>query len=210
MEGTQQANNVFKQIWRQPRAVFATLNKDSYNKYTYILLILAGIARTFDGAMADNRGDQFSLLQISLMSIVIGGLFGWIVYYVFALLLQWTGRWLGGTATKKQLLNMLAHAMIPIALGLILLIPRVLLFGNEIFKSDGNVYDVSLFARIIDRSALLGQWLLSIYAFVLCVIGISEVQNIPIRKAFLNFFLPVIMVFVPLAFLVWLLIAPSL
>ena len=210
MNQNQASVHPFKQIWLHPRRVFSGLSTDSYDKYTYFLFITAGIARAFDRAIADSRGDELSLIEVSATVIVFGGALGWVSYYIFGLLLEWTGKWLNGKATQKQILNMLAYAMIPVTFGLLLLVVRLLIFGNEIFKSDGDLYDTTLFWRMVDRGALFGQWLLAMYALILVIIGISEVQKISIKKAIINFILPVVVVVVPLAFLIWLLIAPSL
>jgi hypothetical protein len=55
---------IFTKIWTSPRAVFRFLNIYKYDKNVTLLLILAGITRTFDRASMKNMGDSFSLFGV--------------------------------------------------------------------------------------------------------------------------------------------------
>ncbi len=39
--------DVFSSIWFNPRKVFSFINRYNYNKYIYLLLVLAGVANAF-------------------------------------------------------------------------------------------------------------------------------------------------------------------
>ena len=128
--------DIFTKIWTSPRLVFKYLNDNKYDNYVYILLFLAGITRAFDKASLKDMGDNQSLLAVVLISIILGGLFGWITFYIYAALMSWTGEWLDGKGDAKSLLRIISYGMLPSIVALLLLIPQIALFGNEIFQSD--------------------------------------------------------------------------
>ncbi len=92
---------IFTKIWISPRMVFKYLNDYSYEKFVTILLILAGITRTFDRASTRGVGDNMSLGRVIILCVILGGLLGWITYYIYAAMISWTGKWLNGKGGHK-------------------------------------------------------------------------------------------------------------
>jgi hypothetical protein len=131
---------IFTKIWTSPRLVFRYLDNQEYDKFLTPLLILAGIARALDRASNNGSGDALPLTAVLLISIIAGGLLGWISYYLYAALLAWTGKWIKGKSDFTGLLRVIAHSSIPIIVGILLIIIQIVLFENEIFKSDGDLY----------------------------------------------------------------------
>jgi len=196
---------IFTKIWTSPRLVFRYLNDTRYDKFVIILLILAGICRAFDRASLKNMGDDLPLIGVLSICIILGGLLGWIFYYIYAALLSWTGTWLNGKGNTNSLLRMISHAMIPMIVSLILLIPQISVFGNEIFQSDSNIYGTGMAATIMYYFTSYLGIALSIWTIVLLVIGISEVQKISVWESILNMILPVLVFVIPLAMIAFVL-----
>ncbi|MEJ1223972.1 Yip1 family protein [Sediminicola sp. 1XM1-17] len=192
---------IFTKIWTSPRLVFQYINERHYDKYVAILLIIAGIARAFDRAATKNLGDTLSLWVIIGGCIVLGGLLGWLSFYIYAALLSWTGKWLHGKGNTTSILRVLAYAMIPLSIALVLIVPQIGIYGIEIFKSDGDITSAGLLPNFFFYGAMILEAVLGIWAFVLCVVGISEVQKLSIGNAVLNIFLPVLIIVVPIALL---------
>ena len=195
---------IFTKIWTSPRLVFRYLNDTRYDKFVTILLILAGIARGFDRASIKNMGDNLPLIGVLSICIILGGLLGWISYYIYAALLSWTGTWLNGKGDTDSLLRMISHAMIPMIVALILLIPQISVFGNEIFQSDSDIYGTGMAATIMYYFTSYLGISLSIWSIILVVIGISEVQKISVWKSILNMILPVLLI-IPIALIAYIL-----
>ena len=196
---------IFTKIWTSPRLVFKYLNDTSYDKFVTILLILSGISRTIDRASIKNIGDKLSLMAVLAICIILGGLLGWITYYIYAVLMSWTGKWLKGKGDTNSLLRMMSHAMIPSIIALILLIPQIAIFGNGIFQSDIDVYGSGLLSIIIFYFTLFLEITLGIWTIVLFIIGISEVQKLSIGKSILNMILPGLIIIVPIAVIAFIL-----
>lgn len=189
---------IFKKIWTSPRLVFKYLNDNRYDKYVTVLLVFAGITRTFDRASTKSMGDDMSLAAVIGFSIILGGLLGWITYYIYAAAMCWTGKWLGGIGDTKSLLRMIAHAMIPSIVALIFLIPQIVLFGNSLFQSEMDIYSNGIVATIIFFVTVLIEITLGIWTVVIFVIGISEVQQLSIGRSILNMLLPALIIVFPI------------
>lgn len=195
---------VFTRIWTEPRLVFRFIIHHQYEKYLTVLIVLAGIAKAFDRAASANQGDRLSLFTIIMLCIVLGGIFAWVSYYIYASLIKWTGGWMSGQADTRSIMRVLGYAMIPSVAGMILLVPQVLVFGHEIFKSNGDVSSSGPVFLYLFYGLILIELALSVWSIVLTVIGLAELQNFSIGKAFLNFILPVLIIFIPIMVIVML------
>ncbi|MFV5693291.1 Yip1 family protein [Flavobacterium sp. LT1R49] len=186
-------SDIFIKILTSPREAFKFINNYNYEKHLYILLFLAGMLRSFDRASTKNMGDNYSIWAIILISIIFGGLFGWITYYVYSALISWSGSWLNGQGNTESILRILAYALFPSVLSLIILIPQIAIYGDTMFKSENDFYSSGLVESVIYYGFFIIELILGIWSFVLCVIGISEVQKLSIGKSILNLLLPAIL-----------------
>jgi hypothetical protein len=193
---------IFTRIWLSPRVIFKYIHDHKFDKYVTPLLILAGISRAFDRASMKDIGDNLSLWPLLAACIILGGLFGWITFYLYAALIHWTGKWLEGKGDTPSLLRMMAFALIPSVVALIFLVPQIGIYGIEMFKSDGDITSAGLIPNILVYSSLFLEFVFSIWTIVLCVIGISEVQQLSIGKSILNALLPILVIIVPVFIIV--------
>tara|TARA_R110002051_G_scaffold10001_3_gene37930 strand:+ start:8349 stop:8996 length:648 start_codon:yes stop_codon:yes gene_type:complete len=189
---------IFTKIWKSPRQVFKFINETKYDKYVYILLFFAGIARAFDQATIKDMGDNMSLWTIIGICVIGGGLLGWLAYYIYAALLGWTGKWLDGKGDTKSILRVLAYALIPSVIALVFLIPQIGIYGIEMFKADGDISSAGLIPNILVYGSMVIELILGIYTLVFLVISVSEVQKLSIGKSILNLILPILVFAVPI------------
>lgn len=194
---------VFTKIWFYPRQVFKFINDTRYDKYVVPLLVLSGISRSFDRAVAQNMGDKMSLIGVISICVIAGGLLGWVSFYLYSAFVSWTGDWLKGKGDAKALLNIFSYAMLPSIIGLIFLTIQIIIFGNEIFKKNGEVISEGWVSNIVGYTSMGLDFLLGIWTLVLTVIGVSEVQKLSIGKSILNLLLPVLIFLVPLLIILY-------
>ena len=198
-------NEIFTKIWFKPRMVFKYINDSQYDKYVYVLLILAGIMKSFDRAVDKNMGDNLSLIFVISICVFLGGLLGWISYYIYTALISWTGKWLDGKGDTKSLLRMTSYAMIPAILALVFIILQVGLFGIELFQSGFDVSSYGLVSIVIYFITLIFEIILGLWSLVIFVIGLSEIQKLSIGKSILNMLLPVFIIIIPIALIAFVL-----
>lgn len=185
--------DIFIKLLTSPREAFKFINDYKYEKHLYILLFLAGMVRTFDRASTKNMGDNYSIWTIIAICVIFGGFFGWITYYIYSALISWTGSWMNGKGNTQSVLRVFAYAFFPSIFILILLIPQIAIYGNELFKSDNDLYSLASMESIVLYVILFVEFTLGIWSLILCVIGISEVQKLSIGKSILNLLLPAIL-----------------
>lgn len=191
-------NNIFTKIWISPRQVFKFINDNRYDKDVTVLLVLSGISRAFDRASMKNIGDNMSIWAILGLCIILGGLLGWISYYIYAALISWTGKWLNGKGNTSSILRILAYAMVPSIIALLFLIPQITIYGVEIFQTDGDITSASWGSNIFVYGSMAIEVILGVWTLVFCVVGISEVQKLSIGLSILNLLLPLLLIFIPL------------
>ena len=104
---------------------------------------------------------------------------------------------------------MLAHAMLPTIVALIFLIPQIIIYGNEVFKSEGDIISAGLTSNIIVYGSMILEFILGVWTIILVVIGLSVVQKISIGKSILNLLLPILIILVPILLIVLLIKAMS-
>ena len=192
-------SDIFLNIWLHPRKVLNFINENQYHKYVTFLLILAGISRSFDRAIIKNMGDKYSLFAIITLCIIVGILFGWLAFYIFAALVSWTGKWINAKGNTKSILNILAYSMIPNSIALLFVFLNIGIFGIEIFKENGNKVSTSIITNSIYYFSNFMELVLALWSIIICVIGISEVQKLTIGKAILNLLLPAVILLIPFA-----------
>lgn len=175
-------------IWRQPTATLRYILAQCPDKYVTVLLVLGGIARAVGRASQQNMGDRNSTAGILLMAVLMGGLTGWITYYVYAWGMRLAGEWLGGHASSEQLRTVLAWALIPTVVGLVLTIPQAVIFGDDLFRSTPT--DTSAFAENARLAFGLAEVVLAVWAVVILVCGLRLVQGFSVGRALANMVLP--------------------
>jgi len=193
-------DNLYKKIWFEPTATLRFILQYCPEKGVFPLLILGGIGRAIDRASMKNMGDDMSTFAVLGIAFFAGALLGWITYYIYAWGMSVTGKWLKGTAEPEKFRTIIAYSLIPSICALALVIPEVMIFGDELFRSE-PIHD-SIFQDIMLLVFAMTKIILGIWSLVILVKGISLIQNFTTGKAVLNMFLPGIVLLVPLLLIV--------
>ncbi|MEO1516622.1 MAG: YIP1 family protein [Bacteroidota bacterium] len=185
-------DNVAFAIWFRPRTSFRFILRHCPGRYILLLLLLAGLAQLVDEHMAMYQWwyDNYLLLLALLpLAVIISGP---VIHYIFAWILQRTGRWINGPAKVMDLLAVLAWSSLPS------IVSSTLLFA------------IILLSRVVDNGLYIG-WMLDIHQYlsllltlwglILIIIGISEAQRCSLLLALGNVIGLVFALFLPLALL---------
>lgn len=182
-------------IWYRPSDTLRFILQNCPQKYVTALLVLGGISRAVGRASDKGYGDTMELWAVLTLAFVLGGLFGWIGYYMYAWGMRVTGNWLDGKATTEQFRTVLAWSLVPAIGSLVLLIPELFVIGEELFKSEPDVYSNAIAYSYILFGLL--EITLGIWSIVILVKGIAIIQKFSVWKALLNAFLPGIILLIP-------------
>lgn len=162
------------------------------------MLIFAGISRALHNAIDKNIGDNYSLLAILSLTVIFGGLFGWLSFYIFSAMISFTGKWLDGKGDTNTLFRVMSYALFPTILLLFLTLPLIGVYGIELFKSDEDLMATGLLGIIGLMTFAVLQLVLAVCSLVFMVIAVAEVQGFTIGKAVVNILLPILLIVMPL------------
>ncbi|MEN0045435.1 MAG: YIP1 family protein [Bacteroidota bacterium] len=182
-EGIQLSDQeIFTQIWVKPTKIFRYLLSKKYTKFIVPLFITASIISTFN-----TDQDSANFIKISpIVDLTIRFFISAFIYYFYALLLTWTGRWMEGKATKTDLLIVVAYSMPPIILMLPILIIQFTIFGTDILSGGVDLTQYEKNQVGIFHVTEYLMLLLQLWSLWLVIIGISEAQNFTVGRAIGN------------------------
>ena len=192
---------LFVNIWGRPKKVFTALSKYPELKTSIVLLVLSALLS------GSERMQNFWYLvyQPVTLQLMMPFFTGASIYLCTAIgmifLLKLTGGWMGGEASISAQTSAYGFATLPTALFLVLIMPNFFVYQRMQEPSTVNqVVNSSFFYTIflIIKFLKIG---LSVWTFVLHIIGVAIVQKFTYFKAFLSFILAAALIFVPLLLL---------
>ncbi|MCZ4409824.1 Yip1 family protein [Cryomorphaceae bacterium 1068] len=200
IEGIEESK-LLQSIWLRPKDTLRYILKKCPDKYITQLLIIGGavsaLGNALDGAPLFDLGPWFSLVVI----VIIGAILGPLANMVFAAILSMVGRWIGGKGNYSRTLTIVAWSMVPNIAGVVLLFFQIGFFGPYFTFYSGDIEIVVLGLTKSEMILYLLAFLsivVSIWAAVLLVIGLSLAHNFGIGKAILNLVIPVLIIVIPI------------
>jgi Yip1-like protein len=134
-------------VLQSPRAVFAALRDDSdeaaraRQDAVMAVIGLAGVAGVLWTPVAGTLLDDpaFDNLLIAVWAFIGGGIYGVVGYFVGSALLFLGLRSAGSAGSYRRARHLLAFALAPLALSLLVVWPlRLAAFGADLFRSGGD------------------------------------------------------------------------
>lgn len=180
--------NPWLSIWTQPRDTVRYLVATDPDRHVLQLAMAGGVAQSLAQAMESGVGDKVDLAVILLMSLVIGSVFGLLMLYLGSALLHWTGRWIGGRATREQLRTAVGWSNVPVVVLLFAAGPLLGIAGRVPFMSEQTLVagGVGLPAAAATGVFGIAMVVLTVWAFVILLKGVGEVQGFSAWKAWGN------------------------
>lgn len=194
-------------IWIKPRQTIRYLQDTPSNPLiVWILICLNGIDYSLNQFVNQSAGDSNPLSFIITVSLMGGPILGIILFYISTIILKWIGKWFGGKATLKQIRLAWVWSTVPNTVSLILWALQILLYGNEIFKTESPLINEQSTSLVIISVTSVFQIILFIWSFVIFIKVLSEVQEFSVGKAIASTFFPALAL-VSLV-VVWLMLLP--
>ena len=192
--------NPWLSMWTKPRSTVQWLIERDPARNIVLLPTLAALSDALNRASSKGLGDTSPLPLILVMALVTSVIFGPLMLYLGSIILGWTGKWLGGRASREAIGMALAWSMVPIAWSLLLWIPELLIFGTELFSHSAPSVAASplLFLSFKVAEAVLGCW-----ALVLLLKSLGQVQGFSAWRALGTTLLGLLILVVPIVLLVF-------
>lgn len=184
---SQPRSNPWLTIWTKPRATLLAIVRDNPSYGFFFLCFVYGFVAVLGGAQQVSLGNATSGFIILLVSALLGFFVGYLALSIQALVLKWTGSWIGGKASYKEIRAAVAWSNVPAIVDIALWIITTFIFGSALFTQDfsqnlffgtpgGHVFILTGIARLV-----LGIW-----SIVILLIGLSAVQKFSVIKAIFN------------------------
>lgn len=181
-------NNLLIKIWYKPKETLKFILEYYPDKYVRVLLFLAGVGSTLQSSLENGIGGSVPEIIGGLFAILLlGGISGWVSYFIYAWAMSLTGNWLQGKAEPHEFRTVLAWALVPVITLILVIILEIAAFGIHSFAN--NFYQANEVLLLIFGIISI---ILSIWSVVILVIGIMIIQQFGVLKAILNMLLPII------------------
>ncbi|MCX6899988.1 MAG: Yip1 family protein [Verrucomicrobia bacterium] len=169
--------NPFLTIWLSPRETIRRIVEWNPNYCIIWLACLAGIGQVLDRSTMRDLGDKVPLAVLFAIALIGGPLVGLLQLYISSLLIRWTGRWLGGVATLRQLIAAVGWGMAPQAFALLLFVPAWLIAGRELFTKQTPYMNAHPVLLIMLTALSVVEVILGVWSFVTTCHTVAEVQG---------------------------------
>ena len=190
-----QALNPWVSMWTKPRVTIQQIIDTDPERWVLVLAALSGISYTLSDRLG--AGGEHAWPVIIGGATIVGPIIGIIFLYIIAALVRWTGKWIGGQASAKHLRAAYAWSQIPLIWGLALWIPGVALFGQEMFSTEMPRVEANLNLAFLYFGFMLIEGVIAIWAMVVYLKCIGQVQGFSAWKALGNISLAMLVVLGP-------------
>lgn len=199
--GSEEVLNPWLTMWVKPRNTIRWILENKPNEMVIILAMLGGFSQAMDRASSKSLGDGLPFPLLILAAAVIGAISGIISLYLAGAIFKWTGSWIGGKGSFNDVRTAYAWSNVPIIWALILWIPEIALFGQELFTSVTPQIDANPTLKIALVVFALIESIIGIWAFVIFLKSLGEAHGFSAWKALGTVVLSILVLVVPLVVL---------
>jgi hypothetical protein len=194
--------NPWLSMWIKPRATIQQIVDHDPVRLVLVLAAISGFSEALDRASMKNMGDSLEWPMIIAIAAFVGPLVGIVGLYIGGALIRWTGNWMGGNSSSENIRAAMAWSSVPVIWSLVLWIPELAIFGPELFTSETPKMDENFSLIILFVSFAVVELILGIWAFVVFLKSLGQVQGFSAWKALGNAILASLVVIVPIALVV--------
>ena len=166
-------------VLQRPRPVFAALRDDTKeavgdrSEQVLLIVLLAGIASVLVTGTAAHLNDDgsYSPILIAIWAFFAGSIYGLFTFFALGAVLHGGVKALGSQGSYRRSRHVLAFALVPVALSLIVWPVKLALYGGDWFHAGGR--DTGGGGLVFD----LVQLAFFLWAAVLVVVGVRAVHG---------------------------------
>ena len=190
--------NPWTAIWMRPRATIQEIVATNPDKHVLALAGIAGVAQALDRASTQNAGDRMGVGTILAVALLAGPLLGIIGLYLWGLLTRWTGRWIGGQASARDIRAATAWSSVPVVLASVLWVPMLLLVGRDLFTSETPRMDANPMVALWILLLFAIQFVAAIWSIIVFCKCLGQVQGFSAWRGLGNSVLAGLVIVVPI------------
>lgn len=170
-------------VWLRPRRVFRALASTPIGILDYFLGAAQGIAGWLALSRTQNAGANSGLAEIFGKALLVGSIAGIASLFFMGTIYTRLALRSGKPSARNQVIHVLAYGGVPMAASLFIWVFTALLAGESTFEQVPRP-DTETFVVIILKVQFFAYVLLTFWSVLIQVMGLSEIQGVPTRKAF--------------------------
>jgi hypothetical protein len=202
--GTKLSINPWTQMWVKPRETIRAIIQTNPGYMYPLLCFIYGFPMALQLAQNFSLGNRFHVAGIVVGALILAMILGVVMINIATALFSWTGKWIGGVGTYQQIRAAVAWSNMPSVVNIAIWMINIAVFGVRIFRSDFvETQFVGNELSIIFMTALV-QLVIAVWAFVIMLKALGEVQGFSAWKALLNILIPIFVIFIGVSILAWL------
>jgi len=179
--------DLFHTIWGLMEAPAATMRKiviARQKNYVIFLSCLFGIALAYCLIWYRGLGTLIGFGPALALGVVAGPLLGLVAVVLIGLFLMLVSRILGGHATLRETVSVVAYALVPVVLSLVMVFPvEIAVFGQYLFDPNPPplVMNPPAYIGLLSLDAIAVAW-----SWGLLLVGTRVAQRLSRVRAFLS------------------------
>jgi len=186
--------NPWLSIWTEPRATIARIIQVNPNRGLWWLAAIYGFSSLLNSFQSVSFGHRIGLLQIFILALVLSPIWGYLGFSIWSYFVLIAGKLFGGKGSFKEIRAAYAWSCVPLLFNACLWIVLALCFGNALFMSMPDADPLTQTQVTILVIVLLVRLVTAIWAIVIYVNTLSEVQKFSVLKTIGTIFVSAICV----------------
>ncbi|HEX2579305.1 MAG TPA: YIP1 family protein [Rhabdochlamydiaceae bacterium] len=202
--GEKPSINPWTGMWVRPRETIRAIIQTNPAYKFLLLCFIYGFPMALQLAQNFSLGSGYGMGAIVGGAAIIAIILGAIMINIAAALFSWTGKWIGGVGTYQQIRAAVAWSNMPSIVYIGIWAINLATFGIRVFRSDfvestfvGNELSIIFFTAVV-------QVVVAVWAFIITLKALGEVQGFSAWKALLNILIPLFVIFIGVSILAWL------
>jgi hypothetical protein len=179
--------NPWFKIWIEPRATIARLIAESPNRGFWFLAVIYGFSSALNWFQSMMMGQRLGLMHIFTIAIIISPLWGYLGFSIWSWVVHFTGKWLKGQGTFKEVRLAYAWSCFPLIVNVILWFILSLLFGRSLFANFSPESQVLSHGQVAILFLILFiRITAAIWSLVIYLNALAQVRQYSILRAIGN------------------------
>lgn len=181
-------------IWVHPRDTIRKIVAGNPNRGLLILALIYGFSSLLGTFQSFSLGSHMGVIAIFLMALVVGPIWGYIIFSVWGWVLFWTGKLLKGAGDFRDIRASFAWSSVPIIISDLIWMIAIAMVGSALFVqgNEGNQFAQGASSLLLAFAFI--KLVMSIWSLVICVSTLAEVQRFSVLRAIGNLILAGILI----------------
>lgn len=186
--------NPWLTIWTRPRQTLRKILNTNPSKQLAWLYVIYALPITLYFAQVGSFGVQFPAPLVFLLAFILAFVLGFIGIHIGSAFLFWTGKWLGGVGTFKEVRAAVAWSNVPNLVNCLTWIISGCIFGKALFLASFPYLPITDGQRLYMTGVFIAQLVVAVWSLILFFHTVAEAQGFTLWRAFLSAVLALVIV----------------